>query len=600
MKRLKAMKNLKIVLLSYSLLLTSLAQAQIFRWVKTGKLTNTDGNQQSAATGIAQANGQVVATGYFVSSLTLAGKTIGVAPYEQGAFTIFGPANGTDSWLQSGLGKNVTGTTAGLDRAGNSYVSYTISGDATFDTEALQSQAAYNYSVTALVKYTPDGRVAWLRKLDAGRRVEVASIAVAADGTCTLGGSYAGTLTLAGQPPLTSSQSTGHDATSGLLTQFDAAGTCRWVRQVSAPLARVTSVALDATGEVSVSGMISAADIPTGNTTATATATFAPGVTLTTQLSDGFVAKYTAQGALRWVQKIGGEANDFAEGVAADASGAVFVCGEFGSNAVALGTASATFGPFQLTSTGFPSYPYGFGDPDGFVAKYDAQGTCQWVQAIRGGEYEAVRSVAVNQRGEVYVGGAAYSGVLFGANTSLQGTTVGYQGYVAKYSGAGELRWLQSYGGSGRYSLAASSFWSGLGLTTDGVGRVYICGAFQGDAYFGGIYASGTVGSVEYPFIAALDDQELPLATRPSAALNATLQVYPNPTTGPTRVAWPASSQPTRLEVLDVLGRPVRTEVLAASATEHQLELTGLPPGVYLVRLHTQAANQLVQRLIVK
>lgn len=42
MKRLKAMKNLKIVLLGYGLLLTSLAQAQIFRWVKTGQSTNTN------------------------------------------------------------------------------------------------------------------------------------------------------------------------------------------------------------------------------------------------------------------------------------------------------------------------------------------------------------------------------------------------------------------------------------------------------------------------------------------------------------------------------------------------------------------------------
>ncbi|AMR28326.1 hypothetical protein A0257_15340 [Hymenobacter psoromatis] len=590
------MKNLKFVLLSGGLLMASLAQAQVFRWAKVGEITNADSSQQSAATSIAQANGQVVATGYFVSSLTLAGKTVGVAPYEQGAFTLAGPATGTDSWLQAGLGKNVTGTAIGMDAAGNSYVSYTIKGDATFDMETIQSPADYYYSVTALVKYTPAGRVAWLRKLDAGRRVEIASLAVAADGTCTLGGRYAGTLALAGQPPLTSNQPAAYDDTSGLLAQFDAEGTCRWVRQVSAPLARVTSVALDATGEVSVSGWISAANIPTGNTTATAT--FAPGVTLTSQLADGFVAKYTAQGALRWVQKIGGEANNFAEGVAADASGAVFVCGEFGSNAVALGTATATFGPFQLTSTGFPSYPYGFGAPDGFVAKYDAQGTCQWVQAIRGGEYEAVRSVAVNKRGEVYVGGAAYAGVLFGTNTSLQGTTVGYQGYVAKYSGAGELRWLQSYGGSGRYSLAASSFRSGLGLTTDGVGRVYICGAFQSDAYFGGIYASGTTGSVEYPFIAALDDQELPLAARPATNAATALQVYPNPSAGPVRVAWPAGARPTHLDVLDALGRPVRTAALPPAATEHPLDLTGLPPGIYLLRLQTLGAGLLTQKLV--
>ncbi|PJJ54423.1 T9SS type A sorting domain-containing protein [Hymenobacter chitinivorans] len=73
------------------------------------------------------------------------------------------------------------------------------------------------------------------------------------------------------------------------------------------------------------------------------------------------------------------------------------------------------------------------------------------------------------------------------------------------------------------------------------------------------------------------------------------LSVYPNPATTTATVQTP---QPTRLTVLDVLGRPVRTA--ATLQVQHTLELRGLAPGVYLVRAETAKGQTGVQRLVVQ
>lgn len=77
------------------------------------------------------------------------------------------------------------------------------------------------------------------------------------------------------------------------------------------------------------------------------------------------------------------------------------------------------------------------------------------------------------------------------------------------------------------------------------------------------------------------------------------LTLAPNPTTGRVVVQLvQAIAQPATLQVLDVLGRTVYQQGLAAAATQEQtLELQALPAGVYLVRV-TSATGVVTQRLV--
>ncbi|WP_165903799.1 T9SS type A sorting domain-containing protein [Hymenobacter gummosus] len=85
-----------------------------------------------------------------------------------------------------------------------------------------------------------------------------------------------------------------------------------------------------------------------------------------------------------------------------------------------------------------------------------------------------------------------------------------------------------------------------------------------------------------------------PAPLRPSAALAATLRLFPNPAGGARRVtvlARAGAGGPATLRLLDPVGRLVRTVAARPApdgALRQELELSGLPAGLYLVQLVTE------------
>jgi hypothetical protein len=91
------------------------------------------------------------------------------------------------------------------------------------------------------------------------------------------------------------------------------------------------------------------------------------------------------------------------------------------------------------------------------------------------------------------------------------------------------------------------------------------------------------------------------LATAP-AALAQQVALYPNPATGSTTLALPASlgSAAITATLVDALGRTARTLTLPAQGTPtHTLDLRALPAGVYALRLSTSAGT-IVKKLTVE
>ena len=584
--------------------------AQTFRWVKAGQGTSTDRSGWAYSTnGVAYANGRVAATGHFVQDLTLDNSTFSsLAGQSTNAFTGLWAANGTKQWLQAGGGFVVPpyvralyqGTCVGLDAAGNAYATYQISGDAVFDNVSVSLSSGV---CTVVVKYTPAGRVAWVRKLQGGEYVEVKSLAVTPTGGVVLGGAFTGSLTVGSQTINAGSISYGSQI--GFVASYDAAGNGLWAQSFTADGSTFPSsataqtdikgVATDNAGNVVVIGRFSGT-LTLGASTALVSYSQPPDYDLMHQ-SDVFVAKYTPQGSFIWGRQIGGPAYDTPTGITVDNTGHVVVIGTFGAAFGNTVRPPTVFGSTPGTPTGtLNNFVYGVistGLHDGFVARYDAQGTLSWANRIWGADREGLFAAATSNQGDVYVSGTAFGGVWFDATTTLPAASFGYQGYVAKYNAAGALRWVQHHGGPG------SNIGAGTALASDGNGHLFVGGAFQGSTTFGTIYASGSDPQIHYPYLAALDDNELVLSSRPSQAANQRLTVFPNPSTDQVQLRWPAGLRPTRLEVRDALGRLVRTELPAATETSRALHLSGLPAGVYLVQLQT-ADQRLTQRLVLE
>ena len=94
----------------------------------------------------------------------------------------------------------------------------------------------------------------------------------------------------------------------------------------------------------------------------------------------------------------------------------------------------------------------------------------------------------------------------------------------------------------------------------------------------------------------------IPLASRAAATLRNSLEIYPNPASETVQVRLPgqAGARPATIEVLDVLGRPVRQRTAQLGAAEAvSVDLRGLPAGLYALRVRS-AEVEYTGRVVVK
>ncbi|MDB5267732.1 MAG: hypothetical protein JWP58_772 [Hymenobacter sp.] len=288
---------------------------------------------------------------------------------------------------------------------------------------------------------------------------------------------------------------------------------------------------------------------------------------------DGYVAKFVdagTTGTFAWASSMGGTAADEVVSVAANSAGA-YVTGHF--------TTAAAAGTTSLTSAGLR---------DGFVGKLAAaDGRFVWSKSFGGAGFETVGGLAV-LGANVYASGTFAGPASFGTTTLT--STGQYDIFVARLTDAGPtsaFAWVQQVG-CPSYNPASNT----VSVTPAAV--LYVGGTCGSGSVFGTISPAGTGA-----FIASITDAAA-LATKSADALGA-WQLYPNPAHAHVVMQLPAVAGAATLTLLDALGRPVRTEALALSAVgqRHDLDLTGLPAGLYAVRVQAGGSTA-TRRLVVE
>jgi hypothetical protein len=209
-----------------------------------------------------------------------------------------------------------------------------------------------------------------------------------------------------------------------------------WIEQIGGSASdQSLSLSADGLGDVYISG----------STSGNLDGTNAGGI-------DAFVSKFDSAGSLLWTRQFGSSSDESGYSVSADNLGNVYVTG-------------TTEGTLVGSSAG--------GD-DAFVSKYNANGTLQWTRQLGTTGDDGGIGAHADGLGNVYITGVA------GGN--LGGSYGGSEdAFLSKYDSGGTLLWTKQLGTSGDERS--------YGVTTDGLGYVYISGLTAGN--LGGTNAGG-------------------------------------------------------------------------------------------------------------
>lgn len=212
----------------------------------------------------------------------------------------------------------------------------------------------------------------------------------------------------------------------------------------------VTDIAVDADGNMLVTGITPATDFPTVNPVQTDRPGF-----------DAFVAKISADGqTLLYATYLGGAGSDEGHGIAVDADGAAYVAGETSSSDF------PTFNPFQGDQ----------GVSDAFVVKLSPTGQLVYATYLGGANSDAAGDIAVDGQGRTVVTGMTAStdfptqNPLMGPQFALNGASS--DAFVAVLAADGQSLAFSTYLGGGNNENIED--YGGVAL--DAAGNIYVVG----------------------------------------------------------------------------------------------------------------------------
>lgn len=424
------------------------------------------------------------------------------------------------------------------DGTGQTYVTGHFRLDVDFGTTTLTSAGEHD---AFLAKFNANGLPLWATRIGGIGDEFGYDVAVDAAGNAYVTGYFQASITL-GSYTLTSG-----GVSSGFVAQFSPQGVCNWAYPVAVAGGGCASVAVEAGGDVVVSGNYFGRPVQFGSTTlqpigssetcfvarlspagiwrwavssghrngrVTLDATgnvYVAGcfgnsfifgnTTLTCRgLQDGFVGKLDPSGNWRWVQIAGGPGYDYASGIGVDYAGNVWVAGGFGQP-------EATFGAFSVPNRGAGSF-------DAFVAKLDPNGTYLWATSAGSTDGDLATDLAVDDDGSAYVTGMYQDygpGVAFGSILLPNLNRRFGQSYVARLSPDGNFEWVST--------TSLDNFGEfGNGIALDHRGGVYAAGYYGGVGIgFGPTTLVGNPGAYT-GYLAKIGDSPLPKVVAVSPA----------------------------------------------------------------------------------
>jgi hypothetical protein len=558
------------------------AHGQTATWQTAVAVSQMVGAESGVMATATDATGNVYVAGQFSGTISLGSITLVGGAGQQLFVAKWNAASGTFAWAQQTNGSTGSIDVRAMAVNGTSiYVGGTLSNTVTFGSISLTSAGSGEAYVAKLTDAGSSGSFMWVQRTTGrGLSTGTADALAVSGANVYVAGGFEGPVAFGSATPTNAG---GYDAYVAKLTDLGATATWAWVRAMGGSDTE-TAVGIAASGAtVYVAGYF-----------ASQTANFGSiALTNTSYLQEGFVAKLTDTGTnvgFMWAQSVAGDGLDIVRSMALS-----------GNDLYLIGVTSGTyisFGTIMLPNTNPGTY-------HSFVAKLtDAGATSSyaWAKTTSGAGTSDVVEVAVNGP-NVYIAGGFAGVANFGSIglVSILGPSLSpgappgtmYRTrdvFIAKLTDAGAAAtwtWVQPAGGPGEDGAIA------LAVAPNGL--VYTAGSTGSPATFGSLTVTGTSNN-GMAFLASLADATLTATAPPLTA--AGIGLFPNPAHGTATVQLPATAGPATLTVLDALGRTLRTQTAAPSSTA-ELDLSGLAPGLYAVRV-TAGGGSAMQRLVVE
>lgn len=177
------------------------------------------------------------------------------------------------------------------------------------------------------------------------------------------------------------------------------------------------------------------ANVITAGTFTSSSLTIGSSVLTNAGNKDVFVAKYDASGTPLWAIRIGNALDEYDPLVATDASGNIYVAGNYESSNLILGTTT-------LINSSMPT-------SDFFLVKLNASGTVIWAKTAGGTAQDFIKSLVVKGSNVFLAGDFVSSSFTIGTTTLSNNSPFGTSDIVlARFTTSGSFGWAKKIGGS--------------------------------------------------------------------------------------------------------------------------------------------------------
>ncbi|MEM7571436.1 MAG: SBBP repeat-containing protein [Bacteroidota bacterium] len=348
-----------------------------------------------------------------------------------------------------------TGEDLAIGPDGDIYLCATVESESGITTADVHQEVYGGGFLDGLVaRFDTDGQLVWSTYIGGTINENCFGLAVNQDNHIYVTGRTKSFNAIANEESFQSSIAGDIDA---FLAKFDSEGQLLWSTYFGGQQVDIgQSVAVANNGDVFISGWTASEDN---------LSTF--GVEQTSYgggQADIFLARFRSNGNRMWCGYLGGDNNDFANDLATDAEGNLYIVG-------------SSFSPNNIGTMG-THQPSSDGSGDALLVKYNPEGQRIWGTYYGGEQADILNDIAIDTNGDVYlVGNARSTNEIATANAAQSNFGGGlWDGMLLKFNTDGQRIW-------GTY-LGGSSEDMALAVAVASPSHIYVAGTTNSDTDF--------------------------------------------------------------------------------------------------------------------